>query len=451
MAKGKSKNKEKKQTFNAFLKDRYFAIILGNFEKIYSTLDYESQLNLVYAYKDLYLNFISELNDTKFLAEEIDVLNFLGYIEELFLIQSLKKSEYSTIIKKIRNKIVEYMKKTNSCLQLVLTINKATKYINLEGDKNLILFQIMLTYFISYCSCYVVTYKNRVVKDIVMLEDRTLNIDYTATPYLSEIEMEKVVSKECSKNLLDSIIYKATSFTKTFLLGSVLDVESILNLSTPIQFKSEVRNFPLKNNGSYLIDDSFLFNFYNLRKYAIPYTGVVLDVIDTTKDVERITVNENELNFVVIIHLKINENVIVESFNYKKTFPIVCYVSKTFNIENPSGNDFILANQFLFNAPIKDILYLALASIYVVICDTKIMLSHFRVSERNKSTHLKTRESGYRVGHIRRLSGNSKMSKEAFQNAKREGFSYIPEGYTFVRSSGIDKLHSDSPKTIKIK
>ena len=59
------------------------------------------------------------------------------------------------------------------------------------------------------------------------------------------------------------------------------------------------------------------------------------------------------------------------------------------------------------------------------------------------------RTESFRIAHIRKLPVGSKMSENAKMEAKKAGFSYIEDGYTFVRANNLDKEPTEK-KIIKI-
>ena len=71
----------------------------------------------------------------------------------------------------------------------------------------------------------------------------------------------------------------------------------------------------------------------------------------------------------------------------------------------------------------------------------------FTVNRKEKGGYKRT--ESFRIAHIRKLPVGSKMSENAKLEAKKAGFGYIEEGYTFVRASHLDK-EPTSKKIIKI-
>lgn len=230
----------------------------------------------------------------------------------------------------------------------------------------------------------------------------------------------------------------------------------------------QLYNLPIINSEGKAIPLNDLLKIPDERKYVYSKEGIRFDFLEEDSDISHIDMIESKEYIYVNIFFKNNGGIfILNPAKENKTTEFTAKIFKyPFRIEKQLLKDkkdladllkaiqsvgYDVGQTKMTMTMIALIKTLILNCIYCAYYDFKIFNGVVKVSNRTTSKHNKKqgRNSGFRVGYIRKLPMGYNMSDEAKLNAKKADIIEIPQGYTYVKS--VDADDEPSKKVIKIK
>ena len=248
---------------------------------------------------------------------------------------------------------------------------------------------------------------------------------------------------------------------------------------------NKIYELPIVHDKEKMIPFDKLVNIPNGRKYAFSKAGVRFEFLNKEQNIDYIDMIETKDSISLNVYVINNGGFYITSKVYSgaewmvnapnkklgrndirevdtKLIRIPFYIRKEDLSSANTYEDMMRAVSSVGYSLVPDdnvivhfmvgVMTLILCCIYSAYYDLNIFKSSLRLynkSESHKSGYNRT--SGFRVAHLKRLPVGSKASEEAKQNAKKEGFDVIPDGYTFVRASYATNPDNEVKKIIKIK
>lgn len=483
----KSKNIEKEidLKFNYCMKEAYKFLLTYFIVQLYSLPNKDEISEAINAIEDVYYKI--DKREVEGMINEYYFMEILNYISDFLTVANISISKKDT--EKLNKAFDFYAEKISNILkdndlgyELYIFSNKTClllcnpKLYNEEQKKHLITIKALtdvIFAYIQYVSIRVLKIKNNEIIEFAEKNEKIVikygkNRAFSNNLVMSIYEsLATCTEKSVCKNEL--VIKTCKSLDKIYsdFLSRNIDKEFHSELSGYLYFTKKY-NIPIVTTSKVVKDD--LLKLPNDRKYSYSSVGIRFVFLDENSSVEYIDMIEKKdvINFNVFLKNEgglfmsdygdtelsdKSKEIIAPKFRlpflvYKKYLAeandVKDLIDNVSSIGYSIGNDDISINQSIA------IRLLVLNCLYCAYYDYNMFNNSIRISERNIYSKKgdSSRKSGFRVGYIRKLPLGSNMSDMAKENARKEGFTSIPEGYTFVKSTYIG---NDDKKIIKIK
>lgn len=471
MAKKKVKKKASvSSSYNNLVKHFNKMFILGWMETTYKNVDYRESLKILEELKDK--AYLYEKTKGVIKLDNIILVEFINYIEEMIFLCNREDRNVSEILLVYKERITNMMKEHGISLELFIVISDYFDVVKINNASKqgyscsrIMSFMELIAF---YCALFRITLKNKLIESICVL-DNELFIKYGSKPVVSNDELRALETKAVSDKdykRRNTVRMKIAMYYQERLPESDGEI-SLIDSSdlTDIYFRNVNLNIPFEDKKEFILN-KLNGNFLLERRYGVQTSGVLLDVISKNKDIDSILVREDKINFYLDIKIKSTANVFTRLARDEYDYEIEAKSTEFYNplsdgysvpkknhvniravlnkeaLNSNDKNDCLkIPRVMIYGVNSENILlqliYLAITSVYVAVCDNDICKSEVRLHSVINNKGFYTKAKYYRVGYIRRLPVGQKMSDIAKENAKKEGFVYIPEGYTFVSAANI--------------
>ena len=466
-------SKKKEPNFNHLMRKLSYATLMS-FMYMLSQEDEATIENLFLIYTELY-----EEEEEERPAYSMYYKSVINTMKDIIYLKNINISKCIEYSKTILNKEVKYaisLFSENIKLGFYLyTLSIGGKIIEKvkenyevyeENVRRLVYCCTMLS---EYIVSYVYKFRNKQFKSLIR-NGEIFEIEYKSINLLYDEEIEYLMQKIKKRESTESdikfskISYKITNEMNQLIYWYANDDNGIVghnkylgylyaSYDIKIPLVSLVKPIPLSHE-----------NFNEIttkRKYAIHSSGVnfnflnkeSVDIIEMYEDLDNIyfivhmindkikftdeSISDREcLNFVasdymyekkvlsnnrVKLEFKCNKSILAKNDGWSKVTSIRV---SNFNIDSEDKASYI------FIMTIKTLL---LVCIYIAFCNPYKFKKQVLMERREFKKSGSKRDLDYRIGYLRLLPEGYKMSDEARLNARKKGFLYIPDGYTFVR------------------
>lgn len=448
--------------------------------------------NIINQIKDVYYRM--DKREVDGLVDESYFMVIFNYVEELFLTIDIDKNidfvERSTYYRK---KIVEFHKDNDIKWELFIYINKVSvllenprlyeneKY-NTERDLKIVKAITDVLYcFYMYCFTYVEKVKNKKFK-CFRKEDSHVVLEYEnrifAEPELLQgtyyAMSNRIPVTEKQYKCTASIIAEIDRIYANFV-SQKINADYYKEVQGFLTHKGETK-LPIVYDESKMLSEDLLNKIPFGRKYAFSSAGVRFNFLNKDDGVDYIDMVESKDSISLNVYLINDGNFYttkrdVNGLDWVESEEIKAAMDKSFKkpiAEKVTGKrikipfymqkDSIKETDTIYDklAYLSPIGYvpdksdskslelftglakLVLCCIYCAYYDLNVFKGILNIGGRerknNENALPRHRASSFRVAHLRKLPVGRKASAESLANAKKEGFDYIEEGYTFVRA-----------------
>lgn len=452
--------------------------VISEIKNIYYTMDKKEVEGLVYeGYFMELLNIVEEIlfliySGNENISEEVQY--FKKKIIDMYKAEDLKYELYI------------YLNKVCFLLENPLLYGETTKG-RIYGNVAKIITDILFCFFL-YATTFVLKHKNKKMNCFIE-KDGHIEIKYENGQLLpNEIVESLYESMKTNSTLTDKqhksfqIVFESMHRIYSNYLGRFIDDEFYEEDKGYLDVKKEY-TFPIINTEREISIEKLSQIPFN-RKYAFSSSGIRFEFTNKKESIDHIDIVEKpdmfNINVFVINSgginvvknyvniddewgarkelLKNRKDINSEEKVNSKIIRLPLYINKE-KLKNAKDFDSIIKSFCILGYRPKpsqntdkfyaDIFRVVLNCLYSALYDLHIFKNTFTMYNKvasNKGGY--QRNSGFRVAHIRKLPKGQKISAESIQNAKKEGFVDIPEGYTFVKASITNETDK---KVVKIK
>lgn len=496
--KTKSKDTSLDEKYNLIIRKISILPMQSIISEICSKYEEEFVFEVLNYMKDIYYTMDKEYCDG--LVDQMYFMDMINYTEELFILAFSKKINVVDEISYFRKKFVSKLKENGIKFELFIYASKVgVLYENIKlYPKNLDFLYVeivksitdILFLFAQYITTYNCPFKNYEIDAFDFNDDGHVDIKYTKMPMLM-LEHINIVNKYLNHETRFSDKYEvyvdkmSKQIHRAYANFMSRDIDKeyydefvgYLNLDKPYDFQ-------LFDENKFILNDTEIMKIPYNRMYAIPSTGIRFEFLDKEKCVEHIDMKEGKehINFNVYVNNTggmstcrllsseigqvdmigsgeesslvkkevIKSKIIKISFFIEKaeldkadtlekkleTLRCVGYMP---NLENFSC---------LFFENIRMVIF---GCIYAAYYNPNVFNNELKLFHKtNNKKDGYTRQSGYRVEHLKKLPDGQHASSQAIAFGKQLGFD-VPEGYTFVRASNLEEKEKSNKKVVKIK
>lgn len=427
-------------------------------------------------------------------------MELLNYTEEMFMLMYSGKVNISQEMEFYRKKVVELHKKYNIRFEMYIYVNKIgvlfenyKLYPSNKGSYYSLVAKAitdLMFVFYQYASTYVLKIKNKKMKEFVkkgdnieikydnanLISPEILDSTYTAIMNRLPVGEKQMAAIESVNASLHKIY--SNYMSKDIHPDFFEETKGFIGLN-------KIYELPIVHDKEKMISFDDLVNIPNGRKYAFSKAGVRFEFLNKEQNIDYIDMIETKDSISLNVYIINNGGFYITNKVYSgaewminasnkklgrndikdvdtKLIRIPFYIKKEDLSNATTYEDMIRAVNSVGYSPVPDddiaihfmmsLIILILCCIYSAYYDLNIFKSSLRLYNKSTSNKLGyNRTSGFRVAHLKRLPVGSRASEEAKQNAKKEGFDVIPDGYTFVRASYATNSENEAKKIIKIK
>lgn len=492
--KGKIKNKKSQSTL---LDNKYNQLVrkmsIRSFEVSITECfhRYESEfIEEVFSYmKNIYYNI-----DKKECEQYLDPMYFmelLNYIQEYFILAGTGRKHVYEENDFIRTQFVTKLKENNVKFELLIYTSKVGflyENISLYPDEvdfmyadvaKLITDAIFL--YSQYITTYTCKFKNSEILSFVFDENH-INIKYSSYPMLLKENID-LVNSSLDKGSVNP--EKETKYISKITTQIHIAYSNFITRDIDSDYYAEYQGhlhidckyqLPFYNENVFILNKKELLKIPNDRLYATHSSGIRFEFINKEHNIDFIDMKESEKHINFNVHIinrggmsvSLTNDELHEHYTSKKIsitsniikIPYIIYKDNLYETTTllekqgtvqclgfyPAGkeNEFSLDFFIRMRNILLTCLYLAY---YNPLLFKKEVTLHNRIIDKRTGY---TRNSGFRIAHLKKLPTDYKASEEAVKNAKKEGFDSIPEGYTFVKASHLKSENEPDKKVIKL-
>lgn len=502
MAKKKKNVLNRDKEFNLAVRAMSVTTIKMAIESLFIKYSEEELLNNIVEFKDA----VASFGDTRCFnycsIEEVFIM--IDKMQDIILSYSVSSEDKWFLFNQLKESIVDFFEKEDIGVESIPIgymisgmITNQLSDTNAEKIETLNELGTLFIFFVWYINTFTVKFKNKKIAEITEDSNNKINIKYINSVICDDKTVElvrktNIDNRKSIGELFNLIVSEIVSPIKAFYSDEFIinndnkDIEMII-------FTEKHTPCPFIKDGKFLLSMDDIMNIPDKRKYGIPSEGTKFEFLNKDSGFDWIEMREIKESVVFKINLINKGNILyldrknhydwiteVSSRNnifdssgaerfakplIDKNLKLTMIIKKKDIYENNSLNEIVkkakMTGTELYNDN-RDTMYEMLN--ITLVCLSCMYLAYYNPNMLNGDVRLynivNKKKSGYkkgdsyRVPYIRKLPAGYKMSESALNEAKKEGFYNIPEGYTFVSAHEV-KCSVDSKKknqkTIKIK
>lgn len=419
----------------------------------------------------------------------VDFCTYIDYIGDLYLATDSGGNRFNTVLKGIKNRIVPKLQESDTKWEFFISLNRIGAKLEVYSsrpDMNIIgITQIttaIMLIFSIYITTYIIKMKNKTISKFYD-DNGHINIQYGPKELLTREEVDALISisefetPKLFSKAIQKVIAEVDIQSSNYSVADIAQEYLSLSSQSCLKIDKDLGEYPFTIDGSNLISIDDLKSLPNNRLYAIPSSGIRFEFLNKDKNIDYIEMKESKGKLVFCINLINNGGIYVGSdtetllqidpencsiYEYKeKSLKIpftlsIKHLESAWTLESIVFNSKFIAttpivNTDIFKEELKKWMYTCLCCVYMAYYNPKMFENMIRLHniDRTKKSGYSKQEN-YRVAHLRKLPIGYKISEEAIKEAAKNGFNYIPEGYTFVSASNLAK-EPESKRVITIK